>query len=179
MSETFFYRLWMLPGAFYLLLLGIFFLILTEKNLSRFESVPRNRLFGLLTGWFALAWCVPHAQAVAPGFLLPLLWPLVVLVPIASFFCLDYMTARAVGGLLVIFSYEALHRSFALDLPLAGVIAVLSWLLGGCGVWISGIPYHFRDAIRLAAGKKKWRYCFGIPLIVSALVFFVSGVCLI
>ena len=89
------------------------------------------------------------------------------------------MTARAVGGLLIIFSYEALHRSFDLDLPLAGLIAVLSWILGGCGVWISGIPYHFRDAIRLGTKSPKWRYIFGIPLLISGLLFAVSGVFLI
>ena len=117
MTETALYRLWMLPGAAFLIASGAVFLCINGQNLPRFEKIPRNRYFGLLTGWFALAWCIPHAQAVAPSFLLPFMWPLAVIVPIASFFCLDYMTSRAVGGIFIILAYEALHRSFNLDLP--------------------------------------------------------------
>lgn len=169
----------MLPAAAFLLVLSGLFFLAEEKNIKKLEAIPRNRIFGLLTGWFALFWCIPHAQAVAPGFLLPLMKPLAAAVPIAAFFCLDYMTARAVGGLLIIFSYEALHRAFNLDLPCAGVIALLSWILGGCGVWISGIPCHFRDAIRLAAKEKKWKYLFAVFLFLCAVLFSVSGVFLI
>jgi len=175
-SETVLYRLWMIPGAAALLAAGIFFLRLDEENLSKFEPLPRNRVFGMIAGWFALIWCIPHAEAVAPGFLLPFLWPLALIVPVVSFFCLDYMTARAVGGLFIILAYEALHRAFDLDLPLAGVVAVLSWLLGACGIWISGIPYHLRDAIRLAAKKPSMRRLFGVSLIFCGLVYLVSGV---
>lgn len=179
MTETALYRLWMLPGAAFLIASGAVFLCINGQNLPRFEKIPRNRYFGLLTGWFALAWCIPHAQAVAPSFLLPFMWPLAVIVPIAGFFCLDYMTSRAVGGIFIILAYEALHRSFNLDLPLAGVIAITSWLLGACGIWISGIPHHLRDAIRQAGTKKKWKYIYGISLIAAGILFAISGVCLI
>lgn len=173
------YRLWIIPAAIFLLALGILFLLARQENLQKLEKIPRSRIFGLLAGWFGLFWCIPHAQAVAPAFLLPLMKPLAVIVPIASFFCLDYMTARAVGGLLIIFSYEALHRSFELELPLAGLTAVLSWILGGCGVWISGIPHHFRDVIRLAAKSGKWKGLLAGVFLFCALYFFLSGVCLI
>ena len=176
MSEITLYRLWILPGAAALLAAGIFFLHLNEKNIKKMESLPRNRVFGMVAGWFALIWCIPHAQAVAPGFLLPFMWPLALAVPVVSFFCLDHMTARAVGGLAIILAYEALHRSFDLALPLAPLIAVLSWLLGACGIWISGIPYHLRDAMRLAAGKTAMRLLFGLSLIACALIFAVSGI---
>ena len=80
---------------------------------------------------------------------------------------------------LIIVSYEALHRSFNLALPLAGVIAVLSWLLGACGIWISGMPYIFRDAIRLAAAKKLWKNLFSLPLLITGILLIVSGVFLV
>ena len=179
MTEQILYRLWVISGGIFLLISGLFFLKVNAENLKRFEAVPRNRYFGLVSGWFGLIWCIPHAQAVVPQFLLPFMWPIALAAPVAAFFCLDYMTARAFGGLLIIFSYEALHRSFNLDLPLAGVIAVVSWLLGGCGIWISGIPYHFRDAIRLAAEKKKYKRLFAFSLLASGLLFIVSGVALI
>jgi len=175
-SETVLYRLWILPGAAALLAAGIFFLRLDGENVKKYESLPRNRVFGMVAGWFALIWCIPHAQAVAPGFLLPLMWPLALAVPVISFFCLDYMTARAAGGLAIILAYEALHRSFDLALPTAPVIAVLSWLLGACGFWISGIPYHLRDAIRLAAKKTSMRLLMGLALIACGLLFAVSGI---
>lgn len=179
MTEQLLYRIWMIPGGIFLLISGIFFFCLNAGDLKRFEALPRNRYFGLFAGWFGLIWCIPHAQAVAPQFLIPLMWPLALIAPVAAFFCLDYMTARAFGGLLIIISYEALHQSFALALPLAGVIAVVSWILGGCGIWISGIPYHFRDAIRLAAEKKLWRNVFGFSLLSAGLLLIVSGVFLI
>ena len=170
------YRLWILPAAAGLLILGCLFQMAKEENIKKLETISRNRYFGMSAGWFALIWCIPHAQAVAPGFLLPLLWPLALIVPAASFFCLDHMTARAVGGLLIIFSYEALHRSFELALPTSGVIAVFSWFLGACGIWISGIPYHFRDALRLSAAKGKWKLLFTAACWIAALLFTISGV---
>lgn len=176
MTEQLLYRIWMIPGGLFLLISGIFFLRLNQENLKRFESLPRNRYFGLFAGWFGLIWCIPHAQAVAPQFLIPFMWPIALIAPVAAFFCLDYMTARAFGGLLIIISYEALHQSFALALPLAGVIAVLSWILGACGIWISGIPYSFRDAIRLAAAKTLWKNVFGLPLLLTGILFIISGV---
>ena len=104
------------------------------------------------------------------------MWPLALAVPVISFFCLDYMTARAAGGLAIILAYEALHRSFDLALPTAPAIAVSSWILGACGIWISGIPYHLRDAIRLAAKKTSLRLLMGLALIACGLLFAVSGI---
>lgn len=175
-SEVLIYRLWSLAGAVVLAALGVLFCAARNNCIRKIEALMRNRFVGLFVGWAALIWCVPHAQVVAPAFLLPFLIPLAIVVPVLSFFCLDHMTARAVGGVLIIVAYEVLHRSFDLNLDFAPALAVACWLIGGAGIWISGIPFHLRDALRLAAEKRSWKFFFCSLLFVFTILFTVAGV---
>ena len=89
MNELLFYRIALGAAGILFALFAAWTFRLSPGNLSRFEAWPRRRLPGMLIGWAALAICVPHAEVVSPGFLVPLLWPLAIAVPILGYFFVD------------------------------------------------------------------------------------------
>lgn len=122
-----------------------------ESNITALEKFTRNRKIGIAIALPALLLCVPHAKLVSPGFLLPLLWPLAVGLPVLCYYYIDYYAARAIAGALIIFAYDAIHFAYELKLPGAGVITVAAWLAGIAGIWYSGKPAALRDTWRAGA----------------------------
>lgn len=137
--------------------------LLNGQRLEKIEPLPRNKWIGLVGGWIALAICVPHAAVVAPAFLLPFLWPIAIAVPILGFFFVDYPTARALGGVLILMGYYLVHCTFEFRTPGFPVLAVAGWMIGIAGIWISGKPCAMRDYLRLAGRRRSFRYiCTGV-----------------
>ncbi len=152
--------LWQIAGALSVLVLAVIAIWcnrLNPENLSKYESWPRNRLVGLLLGWVELAICVPHAMVISPNCLQPLLWPLAVIIPVLCYFYIDYATARAVGGAMILWSYYLIHKGFDLHTPMLAIPAVLGWVFGLAGIWVSGKPCSLRDWIRLCSKSTYWR----------------------
>ncbi len=149
---------------------GVYFALTGEKNIRQRENFCRWRWPGIVFGIPALLWCVPHAQAVSPAFLVPFFIPLAIIVPIAAFFVLDNITSRTVGGMIIIISYELIHRSFEYSLPLAPAGAVCGWITGFAGIWISGIPRSLRDAFRFAAANAAARWCIAGTAFLAAIL---------
>lgn len=170
------YRIAQLIGVLLLCVTAFWCIRLRPENLNRFEKWPRNRLFGLLLGWVALALCVSHARVVAPDFLLPFLWPLALGVPVLSYFFLDYCLARAVGGTMILWAYYWIYFAFAFHSPVMVVIAPAAWIFGGAGIWISGKPWALRDWIRKCAISAKWRSISVALLLGVALTMVVSSI---
>ncbi len=153
---------------------------LSERNLGKVESWPRNRFWGMVLGWIALAVCVPHAAAVSPGFLLPFLWPLAAAVPVLGYFYVDYPLARSVGGLAILGGYYMIHLGFEFHTPLLPLYAVLGWILGIGGIWVSGKPHSLRDWLRANARSRRWRlagsgYFTVLAFALAAAAFFTTG----
>ena len=157
MNELSLFRIALTVAGVLLALFAVWTSRLSPENLPRWESLPRRRLPGLLIGWAALIICVPHAAVVAPGILVPLLWPLAIAVPILGYFFVDYPLARALGGIAILGSYYLIHKCFEWHTPFAGVLTVLAMLFGIVGIWVSGKPCSSRDWIRLCARFGSWR----------------------
>lgn len=144
------------------------FYFAAEENIGKLEKITRNRIAGLLIALPALAACVPHAQIVAPGILQNpvLLWSLAILIPVLSYFYLDYYTARAGAGAIIILAYDLIHYAYEEQLPGAAVLTVAAWLFGFAAIWVSGKPHALRDWFRLAARNRK----FGISAAAASLL---------
>lgn len=149
-------------------LLAVAFASACAGRLPELEALTRNRYIGLLLGYPALILCVEYAKLVSPGFLLPFIWPLAILIPIASFFYIDFFAARALGGILIISSYDIVHWAFELRLPGAILITIIAWLYGIAGIWISGKPHALRDWFRLAAKSRKYAVCLMVLPVLAA-----------
>ena len=123
----------------------------TPENLPRREAWTRSRLCGLVLGYAVLIPCVPLARVVTPDILLPLLWPLAIVMPLVCAYYVDYPNARAIGGALILLSYLTVHWGFDLELPGAPALTVLAWIVGIGGIWLSAQPWKLRDWFRSGA----------------------------
>lgn len=125
--------------------------------LPRREAWTRNKALGMVLAYVAFIVCVPYAQVVSPDFLLPFLWPLALVMPVVCALYVDYPAARAVGGLLILLAYLAVHAGFELMLPFAPALSVVSWLVGVAGIWLSAQPWKLRDLFRSGpAVRRGW-----------------------
>ena len=127
----------------------------TPENLPRREAWTRNRLCGLVLGYAVLIPCVPLARVVAPDILLPWLWPLAIVLPPVCAYYVDYPNARAIGGALILLSALTVHGGFDLELPGATALAVLAWIVGIGGIWLSAQPWKLRDWFRAGAKRRR------------------------
>ncbi len=172
------FRILFAAGGGSILALAILFFIQNETRLPKFESLPRNKVMGFILAFPALFWCIPHAQAVAPNFLLPFLLPIAIVVPILSYFYLDYLFARSLAGLIILFSYEIVHLTFQFHTPFSGFYAILGWLFAIAGIFVAGYPYLLRDALRKSANNNIVKYSLSSSLlflsIMIALAVFIT-----
>ncbi|MDD3886441.1 MAG: hypothetical protein PHI35_06195 [Victivallaceae bacterium] len=164
MNERVVFAFALLIGS--LLLAGVTVMVfwLRPDSLKKIEPLPRAKFPGMLLGWAVLLLCVPYARAVTPDFMLPLLYPLALMVPVLGYFFIDYPFARALGGAMILGSYVFIHGAYAQSSPLLAAAAVSGWIFGLGGIWISGRPCAFRDWLRLIAAKPWWRTVSGLFL---------------
>lgn len=163
----------MLAGSAIFLLLAAAFAMASDKRIAKLEKLTRNRVLGLIIALPALISCIPHAQIVAPGILQnPLiLWMLALAIPVLSYFYIDFYTARAIGGAVIILAYDIIHIAYEETLCGAAVLTVAAWLFGFAGIWISGKPCALRDWFRRAANDKKFRIAAAAISLVCAVLF--------
>lgn len=173
MAQTATIFLWSIIGAAICGAAGLAAVKSSPETIERIEKIPRNRYIGLIVGWFALLMCVPHAQAVAPDFMLKMLYPLAVIVPIAGFFTVDHAASRAVSGTLILCSYNMIHLAFELDIAGTWFFSVCGWLSGAAGIWCSGLPWTWRDIFRKCAANNNFRK------ISAGILFFFAAVYLV
>lgn len=151
--------IWSIAGFILWLAAGLLAFKASPENIKQLEKLTRNRYIGLFLGWFALLACVPHAAAVSPAFLLKLLYPLALAVPVLGFFCIDYAASRAVSGTLILCAYNLVHLSFDINAPCSWLFAICGWLTGAFAIWCSGLPWTWRDIFRKCAENRLFRCC--------------------
>lgn len=171
MTDTVSIIIWSFLGSLICAAAGFAAFKSAPENIAKLEKLTRNRYIGLVFGWFALFVCVPHAGAVAPGFLLPFLYPLAVITPILGFFFVDYPASRAVSGTLILCAYYLIHLAFDHKVTATALFAVCGWSIGAFAVWCSGMPWVWRDIFRRCSKNKRFRLATAIIFWLSAAVF--------
>lgn len=169
----------MIAGCTIFGVLAIGFICANEQSITKWEKFTRNRVFGMIAAYPALFACIPHAQIVAPGFLQNplLLWGLAITIPLLCYFYIDYYTARAIGGAVIILAYDLIHYAYDEKFPGAAFFTIAAWLFGFAAIWISGKPCALRDWFRLAAKKPWFSYCAAAAAILCGCCFLAAMVC--
>ena len=137
--------------------IGIWCQRMNPASLVFWEKFPRNRTAGTIIGFLALLWCVPHAAPIVWDWMQGWLYPLVFICTILGCLFLDYLFSRALGGILILSAIYFLHESFTFHTPAAWILAIICWIVGIAGLFLSAKPYLLRDFIRLIAGSRFWR----------------------
>lgn len=118
--------------------------------------LPRLRWAGIVLGIPCLIWSAWHGCIMLEGGLAKfhtLVWCLVPILSILCAFYLDYLFARALGGFLLLATNELIRCAFVYDVPLRGLYSIICLLLGICGLFLLGTPWHLRDALKLAVER--------------------------
>ena len=118
-------------------------------------------------------------KPVSPAFLTPWLWPLAAVLPFLCLYLIDYYAARGLALWMIAAGYGMIHSTFDCHVPGAGVVAVVQWLAGIAGIWISAKPCLLRDCFRKAAENVKIRYILSIAAVVLSLTALYSGIMVI
>ena len=124
------------------------------KNAPRLTREPR--IVGTIVGAGCLVWAAYHGVQMLEGDLEKfrvVAWGLVPVVIVLSYFFLDYINARVLGGLLTLCANHLINGAFVFDVPLRGFYSILCLLLGIFGMVGIGLPWRYRDLIELAREK--------------------------
>ncbi len=149
--------------------LGVLCILPRHPNLWR--HIPREQYIGSILGLICLIWSAYHGSAMLEGNLarLRVFLPLVVVVVVVvSFFLLDYLFSRALGGMLLLVMNFLLHEAFVQHVPLRPVFAAVCYVFCIAGILLIAVPYRFRDYLEKSTKFPKWR-------IASSLAFMVGG----
>ena len=136
---------------------GVWIMKTTPFNVHIREKLPRNVLFGSILALAGLVWCIPHSKPILPESLHAYLIPAVAVCAVLAYNFLDYLFARAIGGLMILLAHYFLHESFTLHTPAAPVFAAFCLIMGVIGIFFAGKPHLLRDFIRKTASNGKIR----------------------
>ena len=157
----------------------IFMFRLNQDNINYFEKIARWRHQGAILAFIGLLWCVPNAKPIVWDWMLPALYPLVIVFTIAAWLFLDYLFARAVGGLAILTAYWFLHDAFTLHSPWSPLFAIFCWILGIAGLFFSAKPHLFRDMLRKIAQHPAWKASIILYLTLFTLFSIISAIVLL
>lgn len=147
---------------------------LLPKHETWWKTIPRARYGGTVLGFIGIGWAVGLAGPMVQGLLggkqdgflvrsfansplLPLL--LVCLITAGCYFLMDYLLARALGGLILLAANLLLQQAFAIALavPQRVSLAAVCYILGTYALFMLGTPYRFRNLLERMTQKPAWR----------------------
>ena len=144
-------------SAAMMLALAVYFLKVTPENVAKMEKLPRWKVPGIILGIFVVAWCVPHAMPILPDSLHKYLVPLMGVAVILSWFVLDHLFARALGGYMILTAHLFLRETFGVESVSNPFFAGMFLIYGTMGIVLCGLPYRLRDLVRLECSRKyRW-----------------------
>lgn len=158
-----------------MLAFAVYLLLVKPENVEKMQKLPRWKVPGIILGTFVLAWCIPHAMPILPENFHRLLFPFLVAVVIASWFVLDHLFARALGGYMILTAHLFLRESFAYEEISNPVFPILCFLYGTFGIFLCGMPYRLRDIVRLEL-KPEFRWIFPVFFGILFLAFLAMGI---
>ena len=164
-------------AVFFLMILFAFGMLkLTSDRIGFFEDLCRNRQLGVIIGFPLICWCVPHTQAIIFAWAEPYLWYAAVILAVLSYFYLDYLFARALGGAFIIGAYYFVHAAYEFQVSGAVVLTILAWLWGIAGIIISGKPSLLRDFFRKSANNIKIKNASYVFFGITGIIFIYSAI---
>ena len=143
---------------------------------QRFASLPRHVWGGIAIGVPCLAWSAWHACIMLEGGLAclhPVVWLLVPTVAILSYFFLDYLFSRSLGGFFILAANEMIRCAFAHAIPVRPLFSLVCLIIGVMGLFMLGTPWRMRDAIELAGKDKNHGRLIAAALTIMAIVIVV------
>ncbi len=150
----------------------------TVRQPDLWRKLPRERVIGEVIAVISLVWCTVHILPLLEGDMARFRAWVRILAPILavlSFFFLDYLFTRALGGLVLLLVNDLLHGAFTVHLPARPVFALVSYAFGIAAMFLIGTPWRFRDLLEKCSQSVRWRSWSGGVLAAAALYYAVCG----
>ncbi|MEA2011520.1 MAG: hypothetical protein U9O87_00310 [Verrucomicrobiota bacterium] len=173
--STFIYSIFFFVWAF------IFIKIIPNKQ-TLWKKLPRERKIGTFIGFIVLMWAAYYSLPMLEGplekyrILVKLLVPVVT---VLSYFYLDYIFTRALGGIMILGILFVLEKAFIHHIPARWVLSLLCYAWSIPAMYLIGAPWRFRNLLRnVAKDPKKRKIHIGLYLFSGGifLVFTIVGI---
>lgn len=137
------------------------------------SRLPRSRVLGELVGIPVLAWAAYHVtRMVEPGSIfVPVSLALVPVVAVIAWGHLDYLFARAFGGLLLLGANHLLTVGFVAQVPARPLFSVCVYLVGLPGLLLVSAPWWLRNLLEKVRDSVPWRIATALLGAIYALFF--------
>ncbi|MGN0866160.1 MAG: hypothetical protein ACI4SG_00580 [Oligosphaeraceae bacterium] len=136
------------------------------------RSLPRWRWPGLGLGVLLLAYSAYEASAMLPDTRWPpLFWALVPVTVALAWKYLDFLFARAMGGLWIVWANFLIQHAFAYHCGLRPLYGLVALLWGCAGMAFLAWPWWMRDALETCANTPSWRRGVLVFAILSFAIF--------
>ena len=164
MNENMLLNILLYGNMFLALLTGVFFLfVLRQKNVQKWEKLPRAKYAGGILGFLALLAFIPNVEPMFPvEKYLGVLIAAAIILSVLCFLYIDHIFARALAGSLILLAHASLAESCAANIRFSSFFAVMVLLYGTIGILLAAKPYYLRELIRKCAGNLFWRYSVSI-----------------
>ena len=155
---------------FGLILIAISFFcwkILPNKK-ELWRIIPRDRTIGTVLGAICLIWSAMNAYPLFEGNAArfrSLLGPAVIGITLLSFFYLDYLFTRALGGIILLSVSWLLHEAFVINIPIRQLFSIICYSLGIASFFLIAAPYRFRDMLEKISKDGRWRTVVSIVIL--------------
>jgi len=129
------------------------------------RTLPRERNFGIALGAACLVWSAFYAVPMLEGGLAkfqPIVKLLVPAVTILSYFYLNYIFTRALGGLMMLAATFMLHEAFAAHVPMRFLFSTCCYAIAVAGMVALATPWRFRDLLKKCTENPSWRKALAI-----------------
>ena len=124
------------------------------------KRLPREKIIGEVIGCFCLLWAAHHVCGMLEGPLVRYHTIIKLFVPVVaalSYFYLDYLFTRALGGLLLLSVNHLLHEAFVVELPGRPIFSILCYTIGITGMFLVAYPWQLRDLLEKTTTSDRWR----------------------
>ncbi len=139
-----------------------------------FQQLPRHRRLGAVMALAALYWSAFHIVLMLEGDLARfrnLVFLLPPIIAVLAYFFLQYLTSRALGGLLLLATTWLLQASFAARLPGRPLFSAMVYLIAAGAALLIATPWLGRDIMEKTTSQPAWRYRFSAILALLAIFF--------
>ncbi len=139
--------------------------------------LTRSRLLGVLIGVPVLCWCAYEGALMLPAAYKPAVWALVPIIAALCTWLMDFVPARAFGGLVALLANFLIQHAFAYNCMLRSVFCVTVLLAGIAGTICIAWPWMLRNALNWMAGHQRQDRLFIVIGVIFAVVLILLPLC--
>ena len=145
-----------------------------RKDKDLWRKLPRAAVLGMALGIPCLIGAAWHGTNLLQGDLAGLriyVWLLMPVIAVLSWFYLDFLFTRALGGIFLLSVPHLLHLAFSLEIAGRPLYSALCYIFGVGGMLLVAMPWRFRDLLHKATNHALLQRSVAIFLSLSALYF--------